>query len=49
MRSAMRTVEKRCEMNSAILPVGEFGETFKDFVFAARVKRGGRFVKNEQL
>ena len=49
MRSAMRTVEKRCEMNSAILPVGEFGEPLKHLILASRIQRGGGFVKNQQL
>ena len=49
MRSAMRTVEKRCEMNSAILPVGEFGEALEHFELAARIEGSSGLVENQQL
>ncbi len=49
MRSAMRTVEKRCEMSTDILSFGQFGKAEKDFVFRARIERGSGFVEDEQL
>ena len=49
MRSAMRTVENRWEINSAIFPVGQLGEALKNFVFAARIQRCGGFIENQQL
>ena len=49
MRSAMRTVEKRCEINSAILPLGQFSEAAENLKFAAGIERGSGFVENQQL
>ena len=49
MRSAMRTVEKRCEMRTAILSAGQIGEAQEDFVFGARVERCGWLVEDQYL
>ena len=49
MRSAMRTVENRCEINSAILPAGQFGEALKHLEFAARVERRSGLVEDQHL
>ena len=45
----MRTVEKRWEMSSAILPGGEFGEALEDIMLGSRIERGCRLVKDQQL
>ena len=49
MRSAIRTVEKRCEISSAILPVRQFRESLEHLVLGARVERRRRLVENQQL
>ena len=45
----MRTVEKRWEMNSAILPSVSSAKRSKTSHFAARIEGGGGLVENEQL
>ena len=48
MRSAIRTVEKQCEINTATI-AREIGEAQKNFLFGAGVKAGGRFVQDQNL
>ena len=45
----MRTVEKRCEMSSAILPSVSSAKRSKTSQFTAGIERGGGLVENEQL
>ena len=49
MRSAMRTVEKRCEIRIAIFPSVSALKLLEDFVFGARVDRCGRFIEHQIL
>ena len=49
MRSAMRTVEKRCEMTIPMRPdINSLNRTNTSY-FGTRVKRGSRLVENEKL
>ena len=47
MRFAIRTVEKRCEISSDILPSVMFDELLEDFIFGSGVQRRRRFVENQ--
>ena len=49
MRSAMRTVENRCEIRSDILPCVSSAKRLEHFVFGTRVERRRRLVQNQQL
>ena len=49
MRSAMRTLEKRCEMSTAVLPSRQLLEALEHLELGARVERGGRLVEDQHL
>ena len=49
MRSAIRTVEKRCEISSAILPAVSSAKRWNTSIFRAGVQRSGRLVENQDL
>ena len=48
MRSAMRTLEKRCEMSTA-LALAQLLEALEHLELRARVERRGRLVEDQQL
>ena len=49
MRSAIRTVEKRCEMMTAMRPATSSRKAHEDLVLGARVERRRRLVEDEHL
>ena len=49
MRSAIRTVEKRCEISMRGPAAAEVAEALEHLVFGAGVERGGRLVEDEHL
>ena len=45
----MRTVEKRCEISTAVLPSAQLLEALEHLELGARVERGGRLVEDQHL
>ncbi len=45
----MRTLEKRCEISTAVLPRGELLEALEHLEFRARIERRGRLVEDQHL
>ena len=49
IRSAMRTVENRWEINNAIFAFGQFREPLENLVFGSRVQSRRGFVQDQEL
>ena len=49
MRSALRTVETRCEMKIVVRPLHHVAQVVENFVFGVGVDAGERVVENQNL
>ena len=47
MRSALRTVETRCEMKMVVRPLHDFAQMVEDLVFGLRVDAGESVVEDQ--
>ena len=49
MRSALRTVETRCEMKMVVRPLHHVAQVVEDLVFGVSVDAGERVIENQNL